>query len=123
VDPATATIRLRATFPNRQLTLWPGQFVNVVLTLAVEPAAVVVPTAAVETGQDGPYVFVVRADQTVEARGVRVAREVGEEAVVAEGVTAGETVVTDGQLRLVPGAKVEPRAAAAAAPAPAPARQ
>ncbi|MGH7268499.1 MAG: efflux RND transporter periplasmic adaptor subunit, partial [Candidatus Rokuibacteriota bacterium] len=118
VDPATATIRLRATFPNRQLRLWPGQFVNVVLTLTVEPAAVVVPTAAVETGQEGPYVFVVKPDQTVEARPVTVAREVAQEAVIAEGVRAGETVVTDGQLRLVPGAKVEPRSAAAAAPAP-----
>jgi multidrug efflux system membrane fusion protein len=115
VDPATGTIQLKATFPNRDAVLWPGQYVNVVLTLTTEPAAVVVPTAAVQTGQQGAYVFVVKPDQTAESRPVKVARQVERETVIAEGVAPGETVVTDGQLRLVPGARVEVKTAAAAA--------
>jgi len=75
----------------------------------------------VQTGQQGAYVFVVKADQTVESRAVRVDREVGQEAVVAEGLAAGETVVTEGQLRLAPGARVEARAAPATAQGPSPA--
>jgi multidrug efflux system membrane fusion protein len=115
VAAATGTIQLKATFPNRDAVLWPGQYVNVVLTLTTEPAAVVVPTAAVQAGQQGPYVFVVKPDQTAESRPVRVARQVGAETVIAEGVAPGDTVVTDGQLRLVPGARVEVKTAAAAA--------
>jgi multidrug efflux system membrane fusion protein len=122
VDPTTGTIQLKATFANDDSRLWPGQFVNVVLTLTTEPAAVVVPTPAVQTGQEGRYVFVVKPDQTVESRPVTVAREVGEETVIAQGVGAGETVVTDGQLRLFPGARVEPKTQAAEAPAPAPSK-
>ncbi len=118
VDPATGTIQLKASFPNEDGRLWPGEYVNVVLTLTVEPAAIVVPTPAVQTGQQGTYVFVVKADQTVESRPVRVAREVGQEAVIAEGLRPAETVVTEGQLRLVPGARVEVQTAAAAAGAP-----
>ncbi|HEV8308926.1 MAG TPA: efflux RND transporter periplasmic adaptor subunit [Methylomirabilota bacterium] len=118
VDPTTGTIQLKATFPNGDGTLWPGQYVNVVLTLTTEPAAIVVPAQAVQTGQQGAYLFVVKADQTVESRPVRVARQVGAETVIAEGVGTGEAVVTEGQLRLVPGARVETKpTAAAAAPA------
>jgi multidrug efflux system membrane fusion protein len=121
VDPATGTIQLKGTFPNEQARLWPGQFVDVLLTLRVDPAAVVVPTAAVQTGQDGRYVFVVTPDQTVQSRPVVVAREAARETVIAQGVAAGETVVVEGQLRLLPGARVEVRsvteAPAAAGPA------
>ena len=118
VDRATGTVQLKATFPNADGQLWPGQFVDVVLTLGVDPSAVVVPTAAVKVGQEGRHVFVVRPDRTVELRPVTVAREVGQEAVIAQGVRAGETVVTEGQLRLVPGAHVEAREAPQPAASP-----
>jgi len=111
VDPTTGTIQLKASFPNADGQLWPGQFVDVALALRVDPAATVVPVAAVQAGQDGRFVFVVRADQTVELRRVTVAREAGGEAVIAEGVAPGDTVVVEGQLRLAPGATVEARAA------------
>jgi multidrug efflux system membrane fusion protein len=120
VDQVTGTIQLKASFPNEDGVLWPGQFVNVIVTLAVDPAAVVVPSPAVQMGQSGRYVFVVKPDQTAELRPVTVAREVGEETVIASGVSPGETVVTDGQLRLVPGAKVDAKPAAETAQAPAP---
>jgi multidrug efflux system membrane fusion protein len=108
VDPATGTIQLKGTFPNKERRLWPGQFVNVVLTLKTEPKAIVIPTRAVQTGQQGPYVFVVGGDSTVESRPVTVLRSLNEESVV-EGLRPGETVVTDGQLQLVPGARVDTR--------------
>lgn len=108
VDPATGTIRLKATFANPERTLWPGQFVNVRLRLATRPGATVVPVPAVQTGQGGTYVYVVKPDQTVEQRPVTVEFSVGGEAVIASGLAAGETVVTDGQLRLKPGAAVTP---------------
>jgi multidrug efflux system membrane fusion protein len=120
VDPVTGTIQLKASFPNDEGVLWPGQFINVVLTLAIETSAIVVPTPAVQMGQSGRYVFVVKADQTVELRQVTVAREIGQETVIAQGVSPGETVVTDGQLRLVPGAKVDPKPTLAASVAPPP---
>ncbi len=107
VDRATGTIHLKATFPNKQRTLWPGQFVNVVLTLGEQPNAIVVPAQAVQTGQQGQYVFVVKPDLTAESRPVTIARTVESETVVAKGLAPGERVVTDGQLRLYPGAKVE----------------
>jgi multidrug efflux system membrane fusion protein len=107
VDPATGTIRVKGMFPNRDRRLWPGQFVNVVLTLTTEPNAVVVPSQAVQTGQQGQYVFVVKPDRTVDSRPVAVERTVGGESVIARGLEPGEEVVTDGQLRLVPGAKIE----------------
>ncbi len=116
VDPATGTIQLKATFPNYDKALWPEQFVNVVLTLAMQANVVLVPSQAVQTGQTGPYVFVVQPDLAVESRPVVVDREVGAETVVKEGLKPGEQVVTDGQLRLSPGAKVEmqtPRATTA----------
>ncbi len=107
VDPTTGTIQLKATFPNRDRALWPGQFVNVTLDLAVEHDAVVAPAAAIQNGQEGDSVFVVKDDGTVESRDVQVSRTVGQRAVIAKGLSGGETVVVDGQLRLVPGAAVE----------------
>ena len=109
IDRATGTILLKATFPNDGRALWPGQFTKVRLTLAQQADAVVVPTQAVQTGQQGQYVYVVRADQTVEPRTVQVSRTVGGDTVIAAGLTPGETVVTDGQLRLAPGVKVKTR--------------
>lgn len=111
VDEATATVLLKGTFANRDELLWPGQFVDVVMTLGAEPDRVVVPAAAVQTGQQGTYVFVVTAEGTAELRPVKVNRADEREAVIDDGVRAGETVVTDGQLRLVPGSRVEARGA------------
>ena len=107
VDPSTGTIQLKGTFPNTDRRLWPGQFANVVLTLAVRSGAVVVPSEAIQTGQQGQYVFVVRPDLTVEARPVTPGEIFEGQTVIGKGVAAGEKVVTDGQLRLVPGTKVE----------------
>jgi multidrug efflux system membrane fusion protein len=107
VDTATSMILLKATFANQDERLWPGQFVDVVVTLGEEPNRIVAPASAVQTGQQGQYVFVVKEDQTVELRAVQVERMNEVEAVIDKGLTAGETVVTDGQLRLVPGARVE----------------
>ena len=106
VDPATGTIQLKATFANSDSALWPGQFVDVALTLTAEQA-VLVPTQAVQAGQQGPFVFVVKPDSTVESRPVKVGRRLARELVIEQGVKSGERVVTDGQLRLVPGARVE----------------
>jgi multidrug efflux system membrane fusion protein len=107
VDMATGTIKLRATFDNEEKRLWPGQFVNAVLTLTIRPKAVLVPSVAVQTGQQGQYVFVVKPDSTVESRLIAVAGEYGESTVVETGLEPGTMVVTDGQFRLVPGDKVE----------------
>jgi multidrug efflux system membrane fusion protein len=106
VDPTTGTIKVKGTFPNDDRRLWPGQFVNVTVTLTADPTAVVVPTPAVQTGQQGTFVFIVKPDQTVELRPVAVARLAGDETVVQSGVASGETVVTDGHLRLVPGSRI-----------------
>ena len=111
VDQTTGTIRLKATFANAERRLWPGQFVNVSMTLAVENDALVIPAQALQTGQQGPFVFVVKPDQTVETRRVAVSRTQGSETILTGGVEAGESVVTDGQPRLVQGAKVEIRTA------------
>jgi multidrug efflux system membrane fusion protein len=108
VDPSTGMIQLKATFPNTDHALWPGQFVDVALTLTSQNA-LVIPTQAVQTGQKGAYVFVVKADSTVEARPVKVGRRLARELTIESGVAAGERVVTDGQLRLVPGARVDPK--------------
>jgi membrane fusion protein, multidrug efflux system len=107
VDMATGTIKLKGTFANRGKRLWPGQFVNVVLTLTTQPHAIVVPSQAIQTGQSGDYVFVIKSDLTVESRLVIIARTLDGETVVEKGLQPGDKVVTDGQLRLVPGAKVE----------------
>ena len=109
VDTTTGTIQLRATFDNAETRLWPGQFVNVTMTLRVEPTAIVVPDAAVQRGQAGAYLFIVRGDSTVEMRPVTIGRSIGGETVVDKGVAAGESVVVEGQLRLTPGMRVEPR--------------
>ncbi len=107
VDTSTGTIRLKGTFANRERKLWPGQFVNTVLTLTEEPDVIVVPSQAVQTGQEGQYVFVVKPDLTVESRQVVAGRTINGETVVQKGLQADEKVVTDGQLRLYPGARVE----------------
>jgi membrane fusion protein, multidrug efflux system len=111
IDRTTGTIGLKAVFPNADRRLWPGQFVNVVLTLAVQANAVVVPSQAVQSGQGGQYVFVVKDDMTVEMKRPKIDRTVGNETVIAEGLAAGEKVVIDGQLQLVPGARVQVRSA------------
>ena len=107
VDETTGTIDLMATFPNENDALWPGQFVNVALTLLELTNAIVVPSQAVQTGQNGEFIYVVKPDQTVEERPVIIGITYQDETVVQSGLKAGETVVTDGQSRLVPGAKVK----------------
>lgn len=107
VDASTGTILLKGTFANRDRRLWPGEFVNAVLRLAEDKNATVVPSQAVMNGQDGDYLFVIKPDMTVEPRTVKVSRTVnGESVITAGGVKPGETVVTDGQLRLTAGTKV-----------------
>ena len=107
VDQSTGTILLKATFQNAQNVLWPGEFTNVTLKLTTRPNAIVVPAEAVETGQEGQYVFVIKPDMTAEIRHVSVGATVENQTIIEKGVQPGETVVTDGQLRLLPGAKVE----------------
>ncbi|MCJ7684096.1 MAG: efflux RND transporter periplasmic adaptor subunit [Desulfobacteraceae bacterium] len=107
VDRTTGTIRLKGTFFNEKNRLWPGQFVDVVITLDTEKNATVVPSQAVQMGQQGPYAFVVTPELTAEYRKLILGRSLNGETVVAEGLTPGERVVTDGYLRLVPGVKVE----------------
>jgi multidrug efflux system membrane fusion protein len=114
VDPATDTIRLKATFPNVDHRLWPGAFVDITLRLSVDSNALVVPTIAVQPGQQGSFVYLVKADQTVEARPVTIAWVDGDDSVVTSGLAAGDTVVTDGQLRLAPGARISVKPADAA---------
>jgi multidrug efflux system membrane fusion protein len=106
VDPQTGTITLKAAFPNKHRTLWPGQYVNVIMTIGSHDAAVVIPAQAVQTGQRGQYVYVVRDGSAVEMRPVTVAQQVAQEAIIGRGILAGETVVTDGQIRLTPKSKV-----------------
>jgi multidrug efflux system membrane fusion protein len=118
IDAGSGTISVKALFDNQDTVLWPGAFVDVAVTLTVDKDALVVPLAAVQSGQDGRHVFVVRPDSTIEVRTVRVAREAGGEAVIAEGLKPGETVVVEGQLRLSPGVRVIDRTPK---PAPAPA--
>jgi len=113
VDQTTGTIKLKGTFANENRHLWPGQFVNVDVTLSTEPNAVVVPAPAVQTGQQGTFVFVVKPDQTVELRPVTADRSIGSDTVIDKGLKPGETVVTDGQLRLVPGARITVKNASA----------
>jgi membrane fusion protein, multidrug efflux system len=107
VDNTTGTIKLKGTFENTDHRLWPGQFSTVALRLSEQENATVVPTQAVQTGQSGDFVFVIKPDQTAESRPVKVARTLGTESVIAKGIEPGETVVTDGQLRLIPGIKVQ----------------
>lgn len=107
VDSATGAIKLKATFPNTERKLWPGQFVNVVITVGKEAKTTVVPSEAVQTGQQGQYAYVVKPDHTVEMRIVTAGRTMDRETTITKGIAPGETVVTDGQLRLAPGFKVE----------------
>jgi multidrug efflux system membrane fusion protein len=107
VDPATGQIKLKATFGNTERVLWPGQFVNVSLTLDSRQNAVVVPSEAVQAAQKGQFIYVVKSDQTVEPRVVTVGPAIGRKIIVESGIAAGETVVTDGQLRLFPGARIQ----------------
>lgn len=109
VDQQSGTILVRGTFPNADTLLWPGQFVDVVLTLRVDPQALTVPAVAVQIGQDGRFVYVAKADGTVDMRSVTVARTHGDLAVIADGLTVGERVVVDGQSRLFPGAQIAER--------------
>jgi membrane fusion protein, multidrug efflux system len=113
VDITTGTIKLKASFPNTENLLWPGQFVNVVMTLGHEANVTVVPSEAVQTGQSGPYAFVVKSDNTVESRQLITGRVIGHETIVDKGIQPGDTVVIDGQMRLVPGALVKPTATVA----------
>lgn len=107
IKPATGTLEVKATMQNEDLSLWPGQFGEVKLTLTTDPDAIVVPATAVQTGQAGQYVFVIKDDLTVEIRPVKLQRTSGLEAVIQSGLKPGEQVVVEGQLRLAPGSKVE----------------
>lgn len=111
VDVQTGTILLKATFPNADDRLTPGQFVNVSMTLSSLENAVVIPSRALQINQNGPFVFVVKEDKTVDMRPVEVGPQAGDITVILEGAAPGETVVTDGQLRLSPGSKVAPKGA------------
>jgi len=106
VDAATGTIKLKATFMNNKKQLWPGQFVHVTMTLTARPDAIVVPSQAIQTGQKGPFVFAIKPDLTVESRSVVIGLTFEYETVVEKGLQAGERVVTDGHMRLFPGATV-----------------
>lgn len=107
VNPATGTIKLKGTFANKAHKLWPGQFTDVVITLASRQNAVVIPSHAIQTSQQGEFVYVVKQDNTVEMRQITSAATADEETVIEKGLAPGETVVIDGQLRLTPGAVVE----------------
>jgi multidrug efflux system membrane fusion protein len=107
IDTTTGTISLHARFDNRRNVLWPGLYVNILMTLAEQSNATVIPTQAITAGQQGAFVYVVRADGTVTPRSVVSSRTVEGQAVIDQGLKPGETVVTDGQVRLVPGAKVQ----------------
>jgi multidrug efflux system membrane fusion protein len=108
IDPTTNTLSVKAQFPNTDEVLWPSQFVNVTMTFRVDPNAIVVPVAAVQVNQDGSYAWVVRPDHTVEMRTLTVARQIGEEMVIqGDTLKPGEQVVTEGQIRLENGTKVE----------------
>ncbi|MGA2260191.1 MAG: efflux RND transporter periplasmic adaptor subunit [Acidobacteriota bacterium] len=111
VNTTTGTILLKGAFGNEDGRLWPGQFANVTVTLTTQLNAIVVPNAAIQTGQAGQYVFIVKPDMTVESRPVSVGRVIGEQSVIEKGLQPGETVVTDGQIRLVPGALVQVKTA------------
>ena len=111
VDQSTGTIKLKGEFANNDHRLWPGQFVDVLLDLARQPNAIVVPSQAVQNGQQGQFVFVIKPDMTAEKRDVVVARSGDGQAIISQGLKPGEQVVTDGQLRLVPGSKVAVKSA------------
>jgi multidrug efflux system membrane fusion protein len=107
VDRATGTIKLKAVFTNSERRLWPGQFINVALTMTTQQGAVVIPSEAVQVGQEGQHVFVVKPDKTVEVRPVTLGSTSEGEAVIANGLTAGEQIVREGQFLLGPGSRIE----------------
>ena len=107
VDRSTGTIKLKAVFANTERRLWPGQFINVALTLTTQPDAVVIPSEAVQVGQDGQHVFVVQPDKRVEVRPVTLGTTSGGEAVIIKGLAAGEQIVREGQFLLGPGSRIE----------------
>jgi multidrug efflux system membrane fusion protein len=107
VDRSTGTIKLKAIFANTERRLWPGQFINVALTLTTEPNAVVIPSEAVQVGQEGQHVFVVQPDKRVEVRPVTLGTTSGGEAVIIKGLAAGEQIVREGQFLLGPGSRIE----------------
>jgi multidrug efflux system membrane fusion protein len=107
VNSQTGTVLLKGSFANTERRLWPGQFATVILTLTTRNAAVVVPSMAIQVGQEGKFVYVVKPDMTVEPRPVVPGMSVGADVVIDKGLAAGENVVTEGQLRLVPGAKIQ----------------
>jgi multidrug efflux system membrane fusion protein len=109
VDATTGTIKLKGTFPNEDRKLWPGEFLRVTLRLTTHPNAVVVPNQAVQTGQDGQFVYVVKDGKTVELRPVVTGLRVDQDLVIERGLEPGETIVTEGQLRLAPGTSVQIR--------------
>jgi len=111
VDATTGTIKLRASVPNKDASLWPGQFVHATLTLGEQAGAVVVPSAAVQSGPEGSYVFVVDGAAQAQMRKVQVERTAADESVIAKGLDGGEKVVVDGQSRLLPGTPVTIKAA------------
>ncbi len=111
VDTNSGTIHLKATFDNQSRALWPGQFVDVSIVLDTQKDAILVPSEAVQAGQNGQMIYVIKPDKTVEARMVTVGQTHAGKVVVEKGIAAGESVVTDGQLRLFPGAKIQPVAA------------
>jgi multidrug efflux system membrane fusion protein len=117
VDSATDTIKLKARFDNSDRRLWPGQFTRISLRINTLTHATVVPSEAVQTGQDGQFVFVVKSDSTVEQRAVTVAQRINEDVVISAGIKPGETIVTEGQLRLEPGSRIQPPGARGDAPA------
>jgi len=106
VDMTTGTIKLKGTFPNEDRKLWPGQFVRVVVRLAQRADTLVVPTQALQMGQDGQFVYVVKEDNTVDPRPVTVGARVDQDVVIEKGLNEGEKVVTEGTLRLVPGSRI-----------------
>jgi multidrug efflux system membrane fusion protein len=107
VNPATGTIKLKGVFANKSHKLWPGQFTDVLITLASRQNAVIVPTHAIQTSQDGEFVYVVKPDKSVEMRKITSSAVAADMTIIDKGLASGETVVTDGQLRLTPGAVVE----------------
>ncbi len=117
VNQTTATIRLKAFFPNKERTLWPNEFVKTRLLLSTRLGAIVVPGTAVQRGPKGTFAYVVGDDNTVTMRAVDLASTQGDDAIIAKGLEAGEKVVTDGQNQLKPGAKIQPRTTTETKPA------
>ncbi|MFO0815386.1 MAG: efflux RND transporter periplasmic adaptor subunit [Gemmatales bacterium] len=107
IDPTTGTVQLKAEFPNKDQKLWPGQFLDIIITIRERPNSIVVPNSAIQSGQQGQYVYVVTAEKKAELRKVKVAFERGGESIISEGLKAGESVVLEGQLRLAPGSLIE----------------